>query len=230
MKTMAIDFTNVLFILIFAFIVLLACCPYFLWLYWGGFYKKSSLSLSVRQMIHNFYVLCTCFTLGVTAATLYFSPKAFYAGTVLFFVLALICAYLFYLQSTDLFKCLVISQQLPVVPLIVTILTTLFGCFFTAFHVYTHMIIIERAFMVAFLSETFQAYIESENQSSPTPLEQDISKQATPNQESPGGERLIPTPLERVDTPKKSSWLKWAIGGQLINRWTHISINPPAHK
>ena len=190
MTLIASNISLILNLLFFVFIVFFAVLPYLIFLYWSRLYRKSTVSLSTQQIIHNFYLFLTCFTFGLTTAFLCIFSEYFYGATLVLLLLALVCAYLFYLQSTDVFRYIVISQQLPLLPLVITILVTLVALVYTGLLYLVHTKVWLTASTVALMGPALEAHLNSLDSPGST--------------DQAGGEIQVATPLEEGSASKKT--------------------------
>ena len=133
MSEIAANSSRALSLLTCLFCVFLSLLPYLLFLYASKYYKAINVPFSIGKIVHDFYIFLTCSSVIITLICAAFFPLYFNSVGVVCILLAGVCISLCYLRWTYPFQSAVISQQLPLVPLVVTLVVTITGMGYTAF-------------------------------------------------------------------------------------------------
>ena len=204
--------SQVIYLFVFLFVVFALALLYFFYLYWGG--RKNDNYLSIKNIIHNFYCTLTLFSLGVTLICAHFFTLYFNSAGVIFLLMLLVCAYLFYLRWKHPFQAAVISTELEKVPLLIIIVVTFAGIGYSALCVFTHATLVVQALRAATILDIMDNLSEEDLKGGR--VEKPLLK--------------IPTPLERGgNTPGETSTLQspedqGVIGSALTKGVQYVTI------
>ena len=178
----------------------LSILPYFFFLYWSRFYKKLKTDLSIRKVVHSFYIMLTLLTAFFIFYVTFVFSMPIYVMSGVFFMILLVLLFLLYLRRTQPFQYAVISQELPRLPLVLTILILFMGIGLT----YVAMML-EAALLVTGTQVELVVQFMEQHFNQP---------ENTTDQDTNDTDVVVPTPIEK---PVSSSSSSRGVGGFFWN-------------